>query len=191
MKDKQIIVVSGLPRSGTSMMMNILYQSGIAVLTDNIRKADENNPAGYFEFEPVKKMASDVSWIHLAENKAVKIIAQLLKYLPPAHRYKIIFMQRDIAEVIASQQKMLGKNTNAKNTALLAETFLKQIENITEWLNKQANIETIFLNHKEIIYNSTEALNKLSVFLNNQSILKSGIKAIEPNLHRNKLADKT
>ncbi len=168
------------------MMMNILYRSGIEILTDNYRKPDDNNPQGYFEFEPVKKIASDVSWIYQAENKAVKIIAQLLKYLPQTHQYKIIFMEREIREVIASQQKMLGKCVDATNTETLKHTFLKQIESIKTWLLHQKNIEVIFINHNDIIYNSLPILNKLSEFLNNELIMQNGIKAIQPGLHRNK-----
>src|SRR5713226_9097156 len=97
-----IIVVSGLPRSGTSMMMRMLEAGGLPTITDNIRTADDDNPLGYYEFEPVKQLNKDASWLDTLSNKAVKIIYRLLYSLPRHHRYKVIFMRRKLEEVIAS-----------------------------------------------------------------------------------------
>ncbi len=106
-----IIVVSGLPRSGTSMTMKMLVEGGIAVLTDGIRAADESNPEGYYEFEKVKQLdkAGDLSWLNEARGKAVKIISYLLQRLPDTFDYRVIFMHRDLHEVIASQNRMLER----------------------------------------------------------------------------------
>src|SRR5690349_16306757 len=102
-----ITIVSGLPRSGTSMMMKMLLAGGMEVLTDNLRAADDDNPRGYFEFEKVKKLGSESDWLKDAGGKAVKIVSAFLKHLPPQYNYKIIFMQRKMNEVLASQQQML------------------------------------------------------------------------------------
>ena len=102
-----IVVVSGLPRSGTSMMMQMLEAGGMNVLTDGLRTADEDNLKGYFEYEKVKALKTDQSWLPEARGKAVKIISELLKYLPDTHTYRIIFMRRALEEVLASQDRML------------------------------------------------------------------------------------
>ena len=104
-----IIVVSGLPRSGTSMMMGMLEAGGLELVVDGIRAADEDNPRGYYELERVKDLAKaeDKSWLITLQGKGVKVISLLLQHLPEAYNYKIIFMRRSIAEVLDSQSKML------------------------------------------------------------------------------------
>ena len=103
-EDKFVTVVSGLPRSGTSMMMKMLDAGGIPPITDNIRSADEDNPKGYYEFERVKKMpGGDTGWMKDAQGKAVKVIAALIEHLPEGYTYKVLFMRRDMDEILASQ----------------------------------------------------------------------------------------
>ena len=107
-KPVPITVVSGLPRSGTSMMMKMLEAGGVPLIIDNLRTSDEDNPAGYYEFEPVKKLGKgDSGWLADAQGKAVKVIAALLVHLPAAYTYQIIFMHREMSEILASQRKML------------------------------------------------------------------------------------
>lgn len=113
-RDDTITIVSGLPRSGTSMMMMMLEAGGIAPLTDGIREADEDNPKGYYEFERVKKIKEDHDWLNSAKGKAVKMISQLLLDLPPSHAYKIIFMRRRMEEILASQKEMLVRRGTFK-----------------------------------------------------------------------------
>ena len=109
-KNDFITVVSGLPRSGTSMMMSALHAGGMSLLVDHVRQADKNNPKGYFEFEPVKRLPQGESgWIKDAQGKAVKIISSLLTFLPEDFHYRIIFMERDLEEILASQQHMLER----------------------------------------------------------------------------------
>src|SRR6516165_3287109 len=105
----EIIIVSGLPRSGTSLMMQMLDQGGLPVVTDNIRSADTYNPRGYYEYEQVKKIKQDASWRPAARGKVFKMISQLLYDLPPTERYLIIFMARDMDEMLRSQDKMLER----------------------------------------------------------------------------------
>ena len=102
-----IVVVSGLPRSGTSMMMQMLEAGGMEVMTDGLRAADEDNLKGYFEYETVKALHTDRNWLPEARGKAVKIISELLKYLPETQTYRIIFLRRALEEVLASQDRML------------------------------------------------------------------------------------
>src|SRR5437763_1790519 len=97
--ESAIIIVSGLPRSGTSLMMQMLDNGGVEVVTDNIRTADTDNPRGYYELEKVKKIKEDVSWLPGARGKAFKMVSQLLYDLPPTERYRIIFMERDLDEM--------------------------------------------------------------------------------------------
>ena len=104
---KVITVVSGLPRSGTSMMMKMLDAGGMEILSDEVRKADEDNPKGYYEFEKVKELEKDASWMGQAAGKAVKIISALLMHLPEEYSYRIIFMRRKMEEILKSQEQML------------------------------------------------------------------------------------
>ena len=110
-----IVVVSGLPRSGTSMVMKMLEAGGLAVLTDGLRTADEDNPKGYYEVERVKDLAreADKGWLGEARGKAVKVISYLLKSLPPTFNYKVVFIRRDLEEVLASQRKMLARQRSS------------------------------------------------------------------------------
>ena len=116
-KSSAIIVVSGLPRSGTSMMMKMLAEGGLEPVTDALRRADEDNPNGYFEFEPVKQLADGQdAWLDGAGGKLVKVISALLEHLPARHQYKVVFMEREIKEILASQQKMLQRRNEASGT---------------------------------------------------------------------------
>src|SRR5262245_12295550 len=110
-----ITIVSGLPRSGTSMMMSMLEAGGLGALTDGIRAADEDNPKGYYEFERVKKIKQDTAWLADAKGRVVKMISQLLLDLPAAYQYRIIFMRRNIDEILASQKQMMVRRGTAKD----------------------------------------------------------------------------
>src|SRR5262245_40494991 len=105
----EIIIVSGLPRSGTSLMMQLLDAGGVEVVTDGVRAADPDNPRGYYEFEKVKQVKRDASWLPGVRGKAVKMVSQLLLDLPPTERYRVVFMERDLAETIDSQERMLQR----------------------------------------------------------------------------------
>jgi len=152
--DKTIIVVSGLPRSGTSMMMKMLEEGGIPILTDAIRGADNDNPNGYYEFEPVKKLPEGQNkWLGEASHKVVKIISALLEHLPASYRYKIIFMEREPREILASQQKMLA-NRNARSDiddAEMQEQFQKHLAAIKYWLARQPNMEVLYIDYNKMV----------------------------------------
>lgn len=180
-----ITIVSGLPRSGTSMMMQMLESGGLEILTDNIRQNDENNPKGYMEFEAVKKINQDQSWLRDAEGKVVKVISHLLQFLPNTYNYKIIFMEREMVEVLQSQQKMLGKDPNIYPAAL-ADTFQKQLSKTKSWLHGQPNMEVLYVNYAEIIENPEEMSENISSFLGQDLELEAMTTRIDKNLYRNK-----
>src|SRR5690606_14142607 len=141
-KKEQIVIVSGLPRSGTSLMMQMLYKGGVEVLIDSKRAADDSNPKGYFEYEPVMSIHKDNSWMHQAKDKSVKIVAPLLRHIDPQYRYKIIFMKRNLDEVIKSQRKMTGKNTDTLPVSLY-NSYAKQLEAIESWKEKEPGVELV------------------------------------------------
>lgn len=180
-----ITIVSGLPRSGTSMMMQMLKGGGMDILTDNIRENDENNPKGYLEYEAVKSIGKDNSWLIRAEGKAVKVISQLLQYLPDTFTYKIIFMQRDLVEILQSQQKMLKKDASTFPMGL-AETFKKQLLKTESWLNGQPNMEVLYVNYKDIIEQPEEQSENINSFLGLDLDTKNMAEAIDRKLYRNK-----
>jgi hypothetical protein len=153
---KPVIVVSGLPRSGTSMMMKILAEAGVAIMTDALRKADTDNPNGYYELEAVKQMeAGNSAWLAGAGGKAVKIISSLLEYLPAQYSYKIIFMEREIQEILASQRTMLErrKEKSEVDDAQIAEQFRKHLSLIKPWLARQANMEVLYISYNSLMLN--------------------------------------
>lgn len=180
-----IIIVSGLPRSGTSMMMQMLSSGGLETLTDDVRLQDINNPKGYFEYEKVKSLAQDASWLHVAQGKVVKIIAQLIPFLPNEFNYKIIMMHRDINEILVSQQKMLGKDTTIIPFAL-GDIFTKQLQQTELFISNQPTMEAISIQYKEAINSPIEQVNKIASFLNRDLNLNEMMASIDKNLYRNK-----
>lgn len=185
----EVIIVSGLPRSGTSMMMQMLSAANLELLKDNKRDADNNNPKGYYEYEPVKKLMVDKSWMPKAQGKVVKIIAQLLPYLPNDFNYKIIFMRRPMSEVLKSQQIMLGREKDVKSKAFpsgLNEAFQKQLDRVDEWIESQPNIDFININYKEVIENPSVELESLVSFLDKEIDVNLLRSAIDGKLYRNK-----
>lgn len=179
-----IVIVSGLPRSGTSMMMKMLASANIPILTDELRKADENNLEGYFEFEPVKKLMADNTWMKDAKGKAVKIIAQLLPYINLSFKYKVIFMQRDIDEVLRSQEKMIG-NVDPERSKKLKETFSRQKKDVLSFLDKN-KVEYLEIDYLDCIQQVDHVVQKVSSFLACESHQEAMKQAINPNLYRNR-----
>lgn len=164
-----IIVVSGLPRSGTSMMMKMLEAGGLPILTDNLREADANNPKGYYEFERVKELPNgDYGWIPEAGGKVVKIVTGLIMHLPPDARYKVIFMQRAMKEVLSSQRKMLGrlgKEDDKVEDEKMKKIYQEHLKQVNAWISKQPNIEVLYVNYNTMLENPLESLQKVNEFL--------------------------
>jgi hypothetical protein len=152
--DSGIIVVSGLPRSGTSMMMKMLEQGGVPIVSDSFRRADDDNPNGYYELEMVKKMSEgQTGWLTDADHKAVKVISALLEHLPQDHRYKVIFMERQSAEILASQRKMLD-HRNEKNQVTdeeMQRQFQEHLAAVKYWLARQPNMEVMYVDYNRMM----------------------------------------
>jgi hypothetical protein len=153
-QDRPIIVVSGLPRSGTSMMMKMLAEGGLPAVTDSTRNADEDNPNGYFEFEPVKKLAEGQSeWLVDAAGGTVKVISALLEHLPSQHRYKVIFMEREIGEILASQHKMLSRRSEPSKTSdgEMEAQFRQHLAATKYWLARQPNMDVLYVDYNRLM----------------------------------------
>ncbi len=182
-KNKDIIVVSGLPRSGTSMMMQMLRAGGITLITDEKRPADEHNPYGYFEFEKVKDLEQDNKWLNDHQGKAIKILFHLLKFLPGNLSYKIIFIQRDLNNVLNSQNKMLqgyGKPLQDKN--IVNSIFEKASQEIEQWIKKQKNMQVLFINYADVLNKPDGNAEKLKTFLARGLNTKKMTTAVSPNV---------
>lgn len=182
-----VIIVSGLPRSGTSMMMKMLEAGGIEPLTDNLRTPDDDNPKGYYEFERVKQLAKDKEWLPEARGKAVKVISALLTHLPAGYRYKIIFMQRNMEEVLASQQKMLrrrGKTGEDIPDAVMAAKFQKHLKEVSHWLENQSNIDLLYVKYNEVIDNPESLIAGINNFLSNTLEIEKMVNIVDRSLYR-------
>lgn len=184
-----ITIVSGLPRSGTSMMMQALAAGGMPLLADGLRTADADNPNGYCEFEPVKKLRTHTDWLKNAEGKAVKVIAQLLTYLPQEYDYKIIFMRRELEAVLRSQAIMLnrqGKSGASLSREHLDKVFSSQLAQVKDFLNRQENMSTLDVDYAEMVQQPETYLTQLIHFLDVPLDIKKMKAAIDPGLHRNR-----
>ncbi|HLJ67715.1 MAG TPA: sulfotransferase domain-containing protein [Chloroflexota bacterium] len=167
-KESFITIVSGLPRSGTSMMMQMLTAGGIQALADGVRQADEDNPRGYYELERVKQIDTDTAWLDEAEGKAVKMVYRLLYNLPPNRTYRVIFMTRALDEVIASQEVMLerhGKESDRLDNARLATIYWHQLREIIAWLQAQPNFSVLSVDYHEVLRDPEQVVQQLNLFL--------------------------
>ena len=185
---RSIVVVSGLPRSGTSLMQAMLKAGGIEPMTDNLRLADENNPRGYYEFERVKALKDgDIAWLAGAPGKSVKVISALLQYLPKNFEYRIIFMQRNIGEVLASQKKMLadrGEPTDKVSDEQMADLFQGHLHKVQEWLKGQPNMRVLYISYNQLLADPQPELARLNQFLDNKLAVPDMVKTIDPDLYR-------
>jgi predicted AlkP superfamily phosphohydrolase/phosphomutase/tetratricopeptide (TPR) repeat protein len=184
-RKNQVIIVSGLPRSGTSLMMQMLNAGGAEVLSDENRKADKSNPKGYFEYDPVMSIHKDNSWLETAKNKTLKVVAPLLKFLSPKYRYKVIFMNRDIEEIVKSQQVMIGKNPDNLPINLF-DAYKKQLRSVELWKSKEPGVELIYVNYKDALHNTEEIIEKVTSFIGLEMNETEMAKCVDKSLHRNK-----
>jgi predicted AlkP superfamily phosphohydrolase/phosphomutase/tetratricopeptide (TPR) repeat protein len=184
-----VIVVSGLPRSGTSLMMQMLEMGGIPVYADNTRTADENNPKGYYEHEAVKKLGKDKKWLADTTGKAVKIVSHFLPHLPAKYNYKVIFMLRDLSEVVRSQHKMLvrsGKHKEDLYPGRLEIIFKNQLLRANAWFKANHNASVLYINHSDAIHNPLDTARKVQQFLGMKMDTEKMAVAIDPSLYREK-----
>lgn len=185
-----IIVVSGLPRSGTSMAMKMLDAGGIPLVTDEVRLPDEDNPRGYFELESVKGLGEqdDKSWLAEARGRAIKIISHLLRELPDHHAYRVMFMNRRIQEVIRSQNRMLTRrgeelSGDDQNVTSLFEQHLRLIQ---LWLRKQQNFSVLDLHYSEVVNDPLGGAAQIAGFLKTDLDQQRMASVVDPGLYRNR-----
>ncbi len=187
-----VIVVSGLPRSGTSMMMQMLGAGGVPLFTDEQRKPDEENPAGYFELEQVKELDKplDKSWLIEARGHAIKIISRLLTDLPPNNYYQVLFMRRNMDEVLASQRTMLRRrgepvDGHDRRMAALFEDHLMRVD---RWLSDRPNIDVLYLDYGGILREPSREVRRIAGFLDRPLDVKRMARAVDAKLYRNRAA---
>jgi hypothetical protein len=185
-----VIVVSGLPRSGTSMMMKMLEAGGVPIVTDGERVADDDNPEGYYELERVKQMPNgDVGWLSDARQKAVKVISALLKHLPATEQYRVLFMRRAYPEILASQRKMLisrGRPTDQVDDAEMTRLFEMHLKEVDAWLAQQPNIRTLQVGYNAMLRDPEPLVKQVSDFLDGALDTDAMLRAINPTLYRNR-----
>ncbi len=186
-----VFIVSGLPRSGTSLMMMVLEAAGIPPLTDHERSADQDNPRGYYEFERVKKLKDgDSGWILDAPGKVVKVISALLPHLPPGYHYKVFFMRRSLTEILASQRKMLenrGEDPEKVSDAEMAQFFEKHLRQTTDWLDKQENFSTLYVDYNQMLADPEGQIQRVNAFLGGKMDEALMLDAIDPGLYRQRV----
>ncbi len=186
-KTSPIIIVSGLPRSGTSMVMKMLEAGGIEPLTDNIRTADDDNPKGYYEFERAKKLKEgDFTWLPEAQGKAVKVIGALLVDLPTNYQYQVLFMRRDMREILASQAKMLARRGEESKVddATMAMLFEKHIKQVESWMREQPNLRYIDVDYNAMLTDPAPQVKEINKFVGGHLDTQAMLEVVDPNLYR-------
>jgi hypothetical protein len=171
------------------MMMQMIDQGGIPALKDEIRVADEDNPKGYYEFEPVKKTKQDPSWLERAGGKVVKMVYRLLTDLPDGYSYKIIYMRRKLEEVIASQNVMLersGKEGGGLPDDKLLEVFRAEIDKSNKWLAEQPNFDVLYINYNEMLQDPAPQVARINEFLGGDLDTQAMMAVVDPALYRQK-----
>jgi hypothetical protein len=187
-----ITIVSGIPRSGTSMMMQMLKAGGLELLIDDERKADDDNPRGYFEFEKVKQLRHDKTWIAQAEGKVIKVITQLLSDLPADRKYKVILMNRDIDEVLASQSEMLKRHGESGVIAQIEElkgAFEKHSAQMAVWLKQRPCFEVLEVHYAEAVKNTRAQAEGIAKFLGVSMDIDAMTQSVSRKLYRQVRSD--
>lgn len=188
-KRQKVVVVSGLPRSGTSMMMKMLAEGGLTIVTDSQREADEDNPNGYFEVELSKKLKDgEINWIYDAQGKTVKVISYLLEFLPNDLDYDIIFMDREIHEVLASQKKMLARRneTSTISDEEMDSQFRSHLKAVKYWLARQPNMRVLYVNYSEMVNMPANLCSSIVEFLGASLDVKAMQSVPNQSLYRNR-----
>jgi hypothetical protein len=184
-----LTIVSGLPRSGTSMMMRMLEQGGLPVLTDGERTPDDDNPNGYYEFEAVKQTREDASWLRESEGKAVKMIYRLLYDLPPGREYRILFMMRQLEEVLASQRVMLrrkGMSDDAITDDQMAALFRADLNKFRSWVAAQPHVALIDVSYNQVQEDPAGEVRRINEFLGGYLNEDAMVQVVDDALYRNR-----
>jgi hypothetical protein len=187
-----LTIVSGLPRSGTSMMMRMLEQGGLEVLTDHIRTPDDDNPNGYYEFEAVKQTKEDASWLAGSAGKAVKMVYRLLYDLPADRTYRVLFMRRELEEVLASQKVMLQRHGAADGVseAQMTALFRVEIDNFYKWVRQQKHIELIDVDYNRMMADPRREIARVNAFVGGVLNEEAMASVVDDSLYRNRKSAK-
>lgn len=184
-----VTIVSGLPRTGTSMMMRMLEAGGMEAVSDNIRRADIDNPNGYYEFERVKKIKEDTSWLSDTVGKVFKMVSMLLFELPASYQYKVVFMERDFDEMMASQDSMLsrlGKASTNTDPGKMKALYSKHLSDVKEWLGSRPNIDVIYVKYNDFIADPRSMASAVAAFLGGGLDEEKMAAVVDKNLYRNR-----
>ncbi len=188
-----LTIVSGLPRSGTSMMMRMLEAGGIPVMTDHIRTPDDDNPNGYYELEAVKQTKVDPSWLNGSEGKAVKMVYRLLYDLPMERSYRVLFMVRNLNEVLESQKVMLERKGLAgdgpKNEQLM-DLFCSELNAFYDWVGRQNHIRLMKVDYNRMQEEAASELQRVNEFLGGTLDVEAMKSVVDGSLYRNRAADR-
>jgi len=186
----QVFIVSGLPRSGTSMLMQMLVAGGLDPFSDKARKPDLSNPEGYFEHELIKSLHHNSKWMSLADHKLIKVVAPIIKHLPLNFTYKIVFVERSLEEVVKSQIKMLDRSgKGALNMENLYDSLDKILKQTKSWLHDRTNIELLFIKHSDILKDPLHASNTLNAFFDYKLDAKKMAACVKHKLYREKVVN--
>jgi len=191
-----VVLVSGLPRSGTSMLMQMLEHGGIEIVTDKIRASDDDNPKGYHELERIKELdkTSDKSWLRKHRGQAIKIISLLLQDLPLNLNYQVLFMRRDIDEVLRSQNKMLERS-GAKGAVIpdekMRQNYELHLKKVYYQLERTANFHVLYLDYPDVVKDPLREDRRISVFLGRELDVRAMASAVDPSLYRNRPVDRS
>jgi hypothetical protein len=185
-----ITIVSGLPRSGTSLMMQMLDAGGLPVLSDGERKADTDNPKGYLEWERIKQLPKNPGLIAEAEGKVVKVISQLILSLPAGHDYRVVFMQRPLPEVLKSQDEMLRRRGNADSIAdnsAFEDAFQRHLIEVNKWLAGQANVQVLRVHYHRVLREPKAVAEEVAAFLQVPLDIGAMVGQVDGSLYRNRM----
>ena len=187
---KPIVVVSGLPRSGTSMTMKMLSEGGLELVTDGIRTADDSNPEGYYELAKVKELGktTDWSWLQDARGKGIKVISYLLRFMPQTLNYRVIFMHRNLHEVIASQNKMLEQRGESNETSddRLLTLFEQEVKKAKHLIAARSCFDAIDVNHKDVLADPLQQATRINQFLGGRLDIERMAAAVDQRLYRSR-----
>jgi len=184
-----VFVVSGLPRSGTSLAMQMLHAGGIPAVTDGERASDDDNPRGYFEFERVKQLRTDARWLDDAAGKAVKVIHLLLQHLPDDRPYRVFFMERDLREVVRSQAVMLERSGRAGGGLApdrLMAIYRQQLDATMAWLAARPNFRVLKVPYAQLVSEPGSMIDAIAAFADRPMDRDRMLAAVDPGLYRNR-----
>ena len=187
---KPVVIVSGLPRSGTSMAMKMLEAGGMELVVDNIRTADEDNPKGYYEDERVKGLAEkkEKRWLREARGRVIKVVSSLLNHLPEDNRYQVVFMRRNLHEVLASQAKMLDRRDEASHTEdeKLLEMYEAHLNKVEFQLRFRPIFDVLYFDFADVVQNPAAEAARLADFVGEGLDVKRMAGVVDGSLYRNR-----